>query len=88
MRVGEPRRGPSALGRWVFERDGNAVASVLLGLAGLLAFGLILGPIAIGLGVLAKRRIRLSGQPGNSVANVGIAIGIIALVIPIVLYVT
>jgi hypothetical protein len=72
----------------VFERDGNAVASVLLGAAGLLAFGLILGPIAIGLGILAKRRIRLSGQPGDTLASVGIAIGVIAMIIPIVLYLT
>ena len=51
--------GPNPVSRWVFERDGNAVASVLLGVAGLLAFGVILGPIAIGLGLMAKRRIRL-----------------------------
>ena len=88
MTVGEPRRGPSALGRWVFERDGNAVASVLLGVAGLLALGLILGPIAIALGILAKRRIRLSGQPGDTLATVGIAIGVIAIAIPVVLYIT
>ena len=88
MRVGEPRRGPSAFGRWVFERDGNAVASVLLGIAGLLAFGLILGPIAIGLGILAKRRIRLSGQPGDTLATVGIVLGVIAMVIPLILLLT
>ena len=88
MGVGAPRRGPSAFGRWVFERDGNAVASVLLGVAGLLAFGLILGPIAIGLGILAKRRIRLSGQPGDTLATIGIAVGVIAMIIPIVLYLT
>ena len=86
--VGEPRHGPSAFGRWVFERDGNAVASVLLGVAGLLAFGLILGPIAIGLGILAKRRIRLSGLPGDTLATAGIAIGAVAMLIPVVLYIT
>jgi hypothetical protein len=88
VRVGKPRRGPSSFGRWVFERDGNAVASVLLGLAGLLAFGLILGPIAIGLGILAKGRIRRSGQPGDTLATAGIAIGVIAMIIPIALYLT
>ena len=88
MPVREPRHGPSAFGRWVFERDGNAVASVLLGVAGLLAFGLILGPIAIGLGILAKRRIRHSGLPGDTLATVGIAIGVIAMAIPVVLYIT
>ena len=88
MPVREPRHGPSAFGRWVFERDGNAVASVLLGVAGLLAFGLILGPIAIGLGILAKRRIRHSGLPGDTLATVGIATGVIAMAIPVVLYIT
>jgi len=86
--VREPRHGPSAFGRWVFERDGNAVASVLLGVAGLLAFGLILGPIAIGLGILAKRRIRLSGLPGDTLATVGIATGVVAMAIPLILYLT
>ena len=88
MPIGEPRHGPSAFGRWVFERDGNAVASVLLGLAGLLAFGLILGPIAIGLGILAKRRIRYSGQRGDTLATVGIAIGVVAIAIPLILSLT
>ncbi len=78
-------RGPNPVSRWVFERDGNAVASVLLGVAGLLAFGLILGPIAIGLGLLAKRRIRLSGEPGTGTATVGIVIGVVAIIIPLVL---
>jgi hypothetical protein len=69
----------------VFERDGNAVASVLLGAAGILAFGVILGPIAIGLGLLAKGRIRRSGQAGNGTATVGIALGALATAIPLVL---
>lgn len=79
--------GPSRFGRWVFERDGNAVASVLLGAAGLLAFGVILGVIAIGLGLLAKGRIRLSGLPGNGTATAGIVLGVIAIAIPIVRFV-
>ena len=78
------------LGKWVFERNGNAVASVLFAIAGLLVFGVILGPIAIGLGLLAKRQIRdheAAGvvQAGGRTATVGIVIGIIAFVIPIVL---
>ena len=73
------------VGRWVFERNGNAVASLLLGAAGLLAFGVILGPIAIGLGMLAKSQVNRSGQPGTGTASIGIALGLIALAIPIVL---
>ncbi|CAN5809701.1 hypothetical protein BH18ACT2_BH18ACT2_23160 [soil metagenome] len=76
--------GPSRFGRWVFERDGNAVASALLGAAGILAFGVILGVIAIGLGVLAKGRIRVSGQRGNGTATAGIVLGLIAIAIPLV----
>jgi len=79
------RGGPSRIGRWVFDRDGNAVASLLFGLAGLLAFHVILGPIAIGLGLLGKARIRTSGQPGDGTATLGIALGVVATLIPLVL---
>ena len=44
--------------RWIFERNGNAVAGLLFGLAGLFGFGVILGPIAIGLGFLARSQLR------------------------------
>lgn len=80
-------RGPSRIGRWVFERDGNAVASLLIGAAGLLALHVILGPIAIGLGLLAKGRIRRSGQPGDLTATLGIALGVIATSIPVILWI-
>ena len=73
------------VGRWVFERNGNAVAALLLGAAGLIAFGVILGPIAIGLGLLAKSQISRSGQPGTGTASIAIALGLIALAIPILL---
>jgi hypothetical protein len=76
------------LGRWLFERNGNAVASLLLGLAGLLAFGVILGPIAVGLGLLGRSQIRASGQPGIGAANAGIVIGVVAFIIPILRAVT
>jgi len=69
----------------VFERDGNAVASLLIGAAGVLAFGVILGPIAIGLGVLAKGRIRRTGQAGDGTATLGIALGVVATLLPLVL---
>jgi Domain of unknown function (DUF4190) len=70
--------------RWLFERNGNAVASLLFALAGVLGFlGVILGPIAIGLGFMARGQIRASGQPGLGLANAGIAIGVVALLVPI-----
>ena len=78
-------------GRWLFERNGNAVASLLIALAGVLglfSLGVILGPIAIGLGFLARSQIRLTGRPGIGMANAGIAIGAVAFVVPILLAVT
>ncbi len=78
----------SRAGAWIFERNGNAVASVLLATAGLLAFGVILGPIAVGLGVLGARQVRDSFQPGRKLAVAGIVIGIAAFVWPIARMVT
>ena len=66
----------------MFERDGNAVASLLIGAAGLLAFGVILGPIAIGLGLLAIGRIRRisrdTWRTGSGIAFAAIVIGVVA----------
>jgi hypothetical protein len=76
----------SNLGRWVFARDGSAVASVLFAVAGLIGFGVILGPIAIGLGVMGRRNILYSGKPGMRLAWAGIIIGMIATIVPFVLY--
>jgi hypothetical protein len=70
------------VGRWIFERDGNAVASLLFAIAGLVAFGIILGPIAIGLGLLARRNIDSTGRPGIRLAWAGIFIGLVAFIVP------
>ena len=72
----------SNIGRYVFERDGNAVASLLIALAGLIAFGIILGPIAIGLGLLARRNIAYNERPGIRLAWAGIFIGLVAFILP------
>ena len=72
----------SKIGRFVFERDGNAVAAVLIGVAGLIAFGIILGPIAIGLGLLARRNLAYSERPGIRLAWAGIFIGLVAFIVP------
>jgi Domain of unknown function (DUF4190) len=76
------------LGRWMFERNGNAVASLLLSLAGLVAYGVILGPIAVGLGLIGRSQIRSSGQPGIGAANTGIVLGVVAFIVPILLALT
>ncbi len=71
------------VGQWVFERDGNAIASVLIALAGIIAFGIILGPIAIGLGLMARRNIMASERPGIRLAWAGIFIGVVAFILPL-----
>jgi hypothetical protein len=75
----------SNISRWVFERNGNAVASLLLAVAGLVGFGVILGPIAIGLGLMARAQIRDTHRPGIRLAYAGIAVGVVAFVLPLVL---
>lgn len=70
-----PRR---AVGR---EADGLAVASFVLGLVGLLAFNLLLGPTAIVMALLSlARRTR---RPGR--AYLGLALGVADLVVLAVL---
>jgi len=76
----------SNISRWIFERNGNAVASVLFAVAGLVGFGVILGPIAVGLGLMARNQILQSHRPGIRLAVAGIVIGVVAFVIPIVQY--
>ena len=76
------------ISHWIFSRNGNAVASLLFAIAGLVGFGVILGPIAIGLGLLARSQIASSPRPGLHLAYAGILIGLVDLVYPIVLYAT
>ena len=76
------------ISRWIFERNGNAVASLLFAVAGLAGFGVILGPVAVGLGLMARNQIAQSYRPGIRLAVAGMVIGVVAFAIPIVLYVT
>ncbi|MFF1561698.1 DUF4190 domain-containing protein [Streptomyces sp. NPDC058279] len=59
------------------EADGMAVASFLLGLVGLLAMNLLLGPASMVLAALALRRG--TSRPGR--ARLGFALGIADLVV-------
>lgn len=69
--------------------SGKAIASLVCGIGGLLVAGVILGPIAVILGVVAKREIdadpRLSG---DGLAIAGIVVGAIAFVLAIVILIT
>ena len=60
--------------------NGKATASMVCGIVGIVVFGIILGPIAIILGVLARREIESTGQRGRGMATAGIVLGIIAVV--------
>jgi hypothetical protein len=71
------------ISRWIFERNGNAVAGLLFAVAGIIGFGVILGPIAIGLALMARGQIAESPRPGIRLAYAAIAIGVVAFLIPI-----
>lgn len=59
------------------DNGGKAVVSFISGLAGLLIANIALGPLAIGLGILALR----DGTPRRGRAILGIALGVADLVV-------
>jgi hypothetical protein len=64
--------------------NGSAVASLVLGIVGLLTCGytFFIAPVlAVVLGVKARRQIRESGQQGDGMALAGIITGVIGLVV-------
>ncbi|MFF9866938.1 DUF4190 domain-containing protein [Streptomyces sp. NPDC013953] len=63
------------------DADGMAVAAFVLGLLGLLVLNIILGPIAIGLALLALRR----GTARRGRALLGLGLGVADLVVLAVL---
>ncbi|MCK8679463.1 MULTISPECIES: DUF4190 domain-containing protein [Streptomyces] len=67
----------TARARRRFDANGMAVASFVLGLVGLLVMNLVLGPIAIGLAVLALRR----GTVRRTRAFLGLGLGVADLVV-------
>lgn len=63
------------------QTNGLATASLVCGVVGLIVFGIILGPIAICLGVSAKTKIHENpGMQGEGSANAGIVMGIIDVI--------
>ena len=69
----------------MFASNGRAVTAVFLGAIGLVAFGVILGPIAAGLGFIALAEIRRDGRPGRATAIAGIVLGVAAFTLALVL---
>jgi hypothetical protein len=54
--------------------DGLAVASLVVSCAGLLV-GFLTGPVGVGLGIAALRRIRRTGAQGRGLAIAGVVVG-------------
>jgi hypothetical protein len=74
--------------RWMYATNGRAVTAVFLGAIGLVGFGVILGPIAAGLGVLALGDIRRQAELdrlARATAIVGILLGVAAFLLALVL---
>ena len=62
--------------------NSKAMASLVCGIVGILIFGVILGPIAICLGLAAKKEIEENpGMEGTCQANAGIGLGVVALIV-------
>lgn len=64
------------------ETSGMAIAALVCGIIGLFFFGIILGPVAICLGLSAKNKIREDPQryTGQCQATAGIVLGIIDVI--------
>ncbi|MBE0414948.1 MAG: DUF4190 domain-containing protein [Dehalococcoidia bacterium] len=57
---------------------GRAIASLVCAIVGFFILGIVLGPIAIALGVGARRKIRENPElGGEGIATAGLVIGII-----------
>jgi hypothetical protein len=74
-------------------KSGKATTSMVLGIIGVLAgalipiLGLILGGIALGLGLTARSQIRERGLTGMGNATAGTILGIIAIVVSLAVWI-
>ena len=59
--------------------DGMAIASFATSAAGLLFFAGVPGPVGLGLGIAALRRIKVSGKSGRGWAIAGIVVGALGI---------
>ena len=61
--------------------SGKAIAALVCGLVGILCFGIILGVVALVLGLSAKKEIESSGGQltGGGMATAGIVLGVIGI---------
>ena len=70
--------------------EGKAVASLVLGISGLLLLGVVFGPIAIIVGWLSLSRIKASGglYTGKGMAIAGVILGAVDTIAGLLLMVT
>jgi hypothetical protein len=77
--------------RWMYATNGRAVTAVFLGAIGLVGFGVILGPIAAGLGLIAFGEVRRDAEPARharTTAIAGVVLGVAAFTLGLVLALT
>ena len=58
-----------------------AVWALVSSIAGFLLCGVILGPLGVALGFVARQRIRAEGAPGDGIALAAIIVGVAAFVV-------
>jgi len=61
-----------------------AVWSLVSAIAGFLFCGVVLGPLAVVLGILARQRVRAEGTTGDGIAIAGIVVGVAAFIVNVV----
>lgn len=93
MRAGGPEApggyAPPAGAQPEQRKSGKAIASLVCGIVGLVVAGIILGIIAVTLGLLAKREIAADpGLTGGGLATAGIVTGAIGFVLAVVILAT
>lgn len=66
----------------------KAVWSLIVGIVGIFCSGIVLGPIAIALGIIARKEIGRSAgmQSGTGMATAGIVLGVISVVFTLIVF--
>ena len=67
--------------------DGNAVASLVLGILGITVIPFICSVLAVILGRASIGDARKRGEPGSGMAKAGVVLGWIGVAVPVVLFV-
>ena len=79
-------RGPEDYGRVPPRTEGTAIASLVLGILGLVACGIFAGIPALVLGITSRRKIDESGGAlgGRALSTAGIVLGILSIIASVV----